>query len=46
MQPIDQISTGVEYSLAPNNISGARYLLEINSFSKTIKFQFHDLMSE
>jgi len=25
MQPIDQISIGVEYSLAPSKISGARY---------------------
>jgi len=25
MQPIDQISTGVEYSTPPNNISGALY---------------------
>jgi len=25
MQPIDQISIGVEYSFAPKRISGARY---------------------
>lgn len=25
MQPMDHISIGVEYSLAPNKISGARY---------------------
>jgi len=37
MQPIDQMSIGVEYSFCPNKISGALYHKVTKIFSKKLK---------